>query len=366
MGRDLAAVAGAPSHSFASKFVSELRMGMRHHMLLFVGGAVVFAAGYALAVASGYMLAPSPLDFAASYVGVAALIVGLTLVLLKMLRMALVERPQSPVAELARWVRHDVLSPARLANGICGMTFVFLLLGGFTMAKNTISRFGGFRWDASFAELDRMLHFGVYPHELLQPVLGHPWITFLLDRNYVLWFSVLFASCFIASFQVERSFARHRFLLALLLVWGIGGVVLATLFASAGPVYFARVTGATDPYAAHFAYLHQVASDLGLKALGIQEKLWATYTAEPSLSLISAMPSMHSAITVLVFLACWQQGGWLRIVGGAFTAMILLGSVHLGWHYAIDAYAGILIAAAAWMSAGRATAWYLRRDARPA
>ncbi|MGA7269029.1 MAG: hypothetical protein WBX21_14855 [Aestuariivirga sp.] len=183
MGRDLAIAAASPSSSFGRHFVSELLMAMRHHVLLFAGGAVVFAAGYALAIASGYMLAPSPLDFAVSYVGVAALIVGLALVLLKMLRMALVERPQSPVAELARWVRHDVLSPARLANGICGMTFVFLLMGGFTMAKNTISRFGGFRWDTSFAELDRLLHFGVYPHEVLQPVLGHPWISFLLDRN---------------------------------------------------------------------------------------------------------------------------------------------------------------------------------------
>jgi hypothetical protein len=41
--------------------------------------------------------------------------------------------------------------------------------------------------------------------------------------------------------------------------------------------------------------------------------------------------------------------------------MILLGSVHLGWHYAIDAYAGILIAAAAWAGAGWATGWYLAR-----
>lgn len=366
MARDLAAVAGTPSHSFARQFFSELRVGMRHHALLFLGGALVFAAGYVLAVVSGHMLAPSPLDFAMSYVGFAALIVGLSLMLLKMLRMVLVERPQSPVRELARWIRHDVLSPARLANGISGMTIVFLLMGGFTMAKNTISRFGGFRWDNAFAELDRTLHFGAYPHEWLQAILGHPWITVLLDRNYVLWFSVLFASCFIASFQAERSFARHRFLLALLLVWGIGGVVLATLFASAGPVYFARVTGAADPYATHFAYLHQVAADLGLKALGIQEQLWTTYLAEPSLSLISAMPSMHSAITVLVFLACWQQGGWLRIAGAAFTAMILLGSVHLGWHYAVDAYAGILIAVTAWMGAARATARYLGREARPA
>jgi hypothetical protein len=34
------------------------------------------------------------------------------------------------------------------------------------------------------------------------------------------------------------------------------------------------------------------------------------------------------------------------VLGGAFAAVILVGSVHLGWHYAIDGY---VAAAAAWL-----------------
>ena len=348
---------------FVRSFARELVAGLRHHGLLFAGGATIFAMGYTLSLISGHLLAASPLGFAVTYVGIAGLIVGLAILLYKFFAMAFVERPERPLTELLRWVRHDILNPPRLANGANGMIFVFLLMGGFTMAKNNVSRFGGFRWDAELAEFDRLLHFGSYPHEWLQPLLGHPWVTMLIDRNYVLWFPVLFASCFIAAFQNQRSFMRHRFLLSLLFAWGLGGMAMAITLSSAGPVYFAQVTGLADPYAAHFAYLRGVDGLLELKALGIQDKLWATYAAEPSVSLISAMPSMHSTITVLVCIACWPQGGWLRIVVSAFTVLILIGSVHLGWHYAADAYAGIAIALLAWFLSGRISAWYLGRQA---
>jgi len=36
----------------------------------------------------------------------------------------------------------------------------------------------------------------------------------------------------------------------------------------------------------------------------------------------------------------------------AFTAIIFIGSIHLGWHYAVDSIAGILLAVAFWAAAG--------------
>jgi hypothetical protein len=36
-----------------------------------------------------------------------------------------------------------------------------------------------------------------------------------------------------------------------------------------------------------------------------------------------------------------------------FAVLILLGSVHLGWHYAVDGYAGALGAALLWHLVGR-------------
>jgi membrane-associated phospholipid phosphatase len=47
--------------------------------------------------------------------------------------------------------------------------------------------------------------------------------------------------------------------------------------------------------------------------------------------------------------------GWFFM---AYAAVIMLGSVHLAWHYAIDGYAGIAIAFACWWVAGPISRWF--------
>ena len=103
------------------------------------------------------------------------------------------------------------------------MVFVFLLMGGFTMWKNLVARFLGFSWDPTLAHLDRIVHFGHAPHEWLMMVIGFPFVTFLINMNYLVWFHVLFVACFVAAFQTNRTFLRQRFLFSLLLGWSVGG-----------------------------------------------------------------------------------------------------------------------------------------------
>jgi hypothetical protein len=43
-----------------------------------------------------------------------------------------------------------------------------------------------------------------------------------------------------------------------------------------------------------------------------------------------------------------------------FAGLILVGSVHLAWHYAVDSYAGILIAVLSWWIAGQLARWNMR------
>jgi hypothetical protein len=43
----------------------------------------------------------------------------------------------------------------------------------------------------------------------------------------------------------------------------------------------------------------------------------------------------------------------LALVLWVYTGIVLIGSVNLGWHYAVDGYAGILGAIACWWVAGR-------------
>jgi membrane-associated phospholipid phosphatase len=63
---------------------------------------------------------------------------------------------------------------------------------------------------------------------------------------------------------------------------------------------------------------------------------------------ISSMPSMHVAIAGLCTFFLWNIHKGLGCVAGLFTAIVLVGSVHLGWHYAIDGYVSIAGVAMIW------------------
>jgi membrane-associated phospholipid phosphatase len=59
---------------------------------------------------------------------------------------------------------------------------------------------------------------------------------------------------------------------------------------------------------------------------------------------IAAFPSLHVAVPAL-FVCAFPR--W-RFVWIPFTAVTLIGSILLGWHYLIDGYAGVALAWASW------------------
>ena len=68
---------------------------------------------------------------------------------------------------------------------------------------------------------------------------------------------------------------------------------------------------------------------------------------------ISAMPSMHNAIAILYALTTARMARPIRIAAWSFAALIFVGSIHLGWHYAVDGIAAGLMISAIWYGAGR-------------
>jgi membrane-associated phospholipid phosphatase len=90
-----------------------------------------------------------------------------------------------------------------------------------------------------------------------------------------------------------------------------------------------------------------------LLALNVQKMLWSGYVSGQNIG-ISAMPSMHLATTTLMACYAFQNSralGWAMV---GFLAVILVGSVALGWHYAVDGYAGIALALVCWRLAAMA------------
>src|SRR5690606_9683564 len=65
---------------------------------------------------------------------------------------------------------------------------------------------------------------------------------------------------------------------------------------------------------------------------------------------ISAMPSMHLAIVTLNACMLTSLNRQVGIVAWIYVALIQLGSVYLGWHYAIDGYFSIAVVCVIWWS----------------
>jgi hypothetical protein len=62
---------------------------------------------------------------------------------------------------------------------------------------------------------------------------------------------------------------------------------------------------------------------------------------------------MHIATTTLVACMAFAVGPWLGAIATVCTVLMMVASVSLGWHYALDGYVGALLAIAVWWIAGR-------------
>ena len=243
--------------------------------------------------------------------------------------------------------------------------FAFLLMSliGYVLLnfKVNISSFAPYSWDHYFAEIDRLLFLGNDPWVITHWVLSSLDATIFLDNLYLLWFILMKLSAISVAVLPMRNHTRLTFLLAYGLSWIIGGVLLAIILPAAGPVYMERITG--DPtFAPLMDLLYQYSQLTEVKALGVQEFLWEGYTNPDVDPLgISAFPSLHvemAATCALLGFAVSRVIGWTLVV---YTAALLVGSVHLGWHYAIDGIAGIALAILFWRISARVTSWWLAR-----
>lgn len=266
--------------------------------------------------------------------------------------MALAVRPDRPIRWFAEDLGRIVLDPARIVSGAVALVAVSVFSLTFVYFKTTIPAIQPFSWDATFAALDRALHFGVDPWRLTMALFGSPLATTVLNGAYHLWMLLMYLVLFVACFDSTNPVARQRYLLGCLLTWMIGGNLMAIGFSSAGPAFY-QLLGLGETFAPLVNRLHDFNEISPVWALDLHKMLWDGYTGLRAPAGISAFPSMHLAGTMLATLYCFSRARWAGWAMAAFLVVILIGSVQLAWHYAVDGYAGILIAWGAWALAGR-------------
>ncbi len=242
----------------------------------------------------------------------------------------------------AAWqaARRGPFTSARLRFATAVIFGAPLFFNAFAAWKSAIPAVHPFAHDVLFAHLDALIHGGP-PHRLLA------WLPLVpIDIIYFfVWGQMLLLALVVMAWLGEA-----RVLLAFLLTWILLGTLVALIGSSAGPAYYQALTG-HDTYARLIAHLATARSGEPLIAFDVQRNLWNVYSSHAIVAAggISAFPSMHVAVPSLLAFLSWKRSRPLSVLLGAFTVVILVSSVALGWHYAVDGYASILASGLIWL-----------------
>ena len=191
-------------------------------------------------------------------------------------------------------------------------------------------------WDKELLRVDHFFHFGYNPSLIAIKYLGNDIICWFFDIFYALWYIIKFP--IIIYFLITPSKKVHiRFFITYFSMWIFGGL-FALLFPSLGPIY-------THPD--WFSHLNKpIASFLQ----GELMKNYELFVHSPgkyrivSYEGIAAFPSLHVGIIAVFAISLFKVNRLLSYLMFIYLIIIQVGSVLLGWHYAIDGYFAIILA----------------------
>jgi hypothetical protein len=231
-----------------------------------------------------------------------------------------------------------------------------VLLATYNMFKQHVLPNAGFTLDAHFASVDRSI-FGTNAWQVTHGWLPSPWATQVIDILYHPLFFPMSIGIALCSFLPPQSELRFRYLLGYTLLWSVVGSMFAFLMPAAGPCFDYFFHGKavdfrplTELLAQQHNYLKSVGAP-GLYSPSYQQHLLSLFGSN-GVALgggISATPSLHNGMTALFVCAAISWDRRLAFVLVPYSLLIWFGSVHLGWHYAIDGIVGNVLAIACWM-----------------
>ena len=231
------------------------------------------------------------------------------------------------------------------------------LMASFNAFKQMVLPIAGYRLDPLLARADHLLFFGHDPWRITHAVLGSPEATLLLDRFYHGWFAPMAVGIILCAWLPASTFRlRTQYLFSYLAVWiGIGSV-LAFLFPSAGPCFYSRLVGPSSTYDALLSSLAHVQAVSGSPVMSLKIQDWLMQAHEARTLVvgagISAMPSVHNGLAFLFALAAFRINRNLGWLFAAYAVLIWIGSIHLGWHYAVDGIIGDALTYGIWRFSG--------------
>lgn len=274
----------------------------------------------------------------------------------RVLYIMIVRRPDRLTHAIGADLGATCFNPRRVLNALPILFLFPIFFSVFTSFKSILPDIRPYTWDPTFVRVDAFLHGGRQAWQVLQPALGFAYVSLIINYFYQLWFFTKFFVLYWQSFSRADMARRAQFFLTLLTAWIVNGVFFALIFSSAGPCYYALIhPGAPDPFAPLMAYFAEADKTVPMWNLLTQARLWDIHQGNITTALagISAFPSMHVSVAFTFLLAAWPLGGAWRACFMTFFMFTLIGSIHLGWHYAADGYFSVLTTTMIWLAWGR-------------
>ena len=240
--------------------------------------------------------------------------------------------------------RRSVELPSKLGL-VLGVLFVAGSASLFLPLKFAIPKEIPFWLDVPLAAFERRA-FGTDPWAISQAIFGAA--TPAIDLIYAVWLPTQLVVMFSVMLR-PPSPAKSRALTAYFLCWFVLGVAAAVAFSSVGPIFYDRLYGGS-----HFSGLGDALRTRGATfALTESDAMWVSYAKDrPGLIAgISAMPSLHVAISFWMILAARSIAPRLTWLAVAYFLFVWIASVHLGWHYVLDGAFGALGVFGIWVVA---------------
>ncbi|WP_441257348.1 phosphatase PAP2 family protein [Vibrio sp. Vf1514] len=269
-----------------------------------------------------------------------------------------------PIIAWLNAIKNAFKTPSKTLALIFFIISISLVFSTYTYLKTIIPDVNYFYSDNTLSYIDSYIHFGSTPWKITHGLFKHAIFTLIFDLNYKFWFIVTWASLLYFIVHRENNTLRNQFILTFIFCWLIIGTFMATLFSSSGPCFVHLINQSSDylPLLDKLNTQNRELISLGLpmlSSLEIQNNLWLMYENRQQGigSGISAMPSMHVSMAVLLALAVSTLHRQWGILAWCYALMIQIGSVHLAWHYAIDGYVSALVTVIIWQTMG----WLMKR-----
>ncbi len=192
---------------------------------------------------------------------------------------------------------------------------------------------------ALFADVDRLLAGGVTPTEHLQDAFYTPGSTGVLDAlmttvhtSYYVMPHLVAVGLWWYGSRTGKRFAFRTYLAGSIATMALG-LLLYGLLPTSPPWIEATVDDEM--------LVHRITRASNAGETRDPEQVYTFFT-DPNP--IAAMPSLHTAITVLMAFALWRVRPLLGIAGGLYSLAMGFSLIYLGEHYLIDVLAGALLA----------------------